>query len=59
MKCLDVFKDEATWEKHINPEGNLTDEGEAAWEKVQPVYEELLKIQEDWNNEFADWIVLF
>lgn len=53
------FKDEATFKKYITPDGGLTEEGMVVWEKIQPVYDELLKLQEDWSSEFTDWKVLF
>ena len=53
------FKDEATYNKYISPDGGLTEEGIVIWEKVQPVYEELLQLQEDWESEFTDWKILF
>ena len=56
---LYVWKDEASFKKYIHPEESLTEEGEAAWAKVLPVYEELLKIQEDWDSDFTDWKILF
>ena len=59
LGTLYVWKDEDSFKKYIHPEENLTEEGEAAWAKVQPVYEELLKIQEDWASDFTDWKILF
>jgi hypothetical protein len=53
------FKDEATFKKYISPNGGFTEEGMVIWEKVQPVFDELLKLQEDWSSEFTDWKVLF
>jgi hypothetical protein len=53
------FKDEATYNKYITPDSGLTEEGITVFEKIQPVYDELLKIQEDWQSEFTDWVVLF
>jgi hypothetical protein len=59
LGALYVWKDEDSFKKYIHPEESLTKEGEAAWAKVQPVYDELLKIQEDWDSDFTDWKILF
>ena len=56
---LYVWEDENTFKKYISLDGVLTEEGEAAWAKVQPVYDELLKIQEEWDSDFTDWKILF
>ncbi len=59
LGALYVIEDEASFMKYFPTDGNVTKEFQAAWEKVQPVYEDLLEMQVNIENEFTDWIVLF
>lgn len=53
------YKDTNTFEKYVSPTGGLTEEGLVIWEKVQPVFDELFQMIEDWDSEFTDWNILF
>jgi hypothetical protein len=53
------YKDQATFKKYVSPAGGLTEEGLVVWEKVQPVFDELFRMIEDWDSEFTDWKFLF
>lgn len=52
------FDDIETRDKYIKIEGGFTEAGNEAWEKVKPVFDELLKLMGDNEREFTDWVIL-
>jgi len=44
-------------DKYLDSEGKLTDEGNKAFSKIQPLYDELIKLG-NWSSDYTDWVIL-
>ena len=43
-------------DRYLDSEGNANDEGNKAFENVQPVFEEMLKLG-TWSSTYTDWVI--
>ena len=50
------FESESDRNKYFNEDGSMSDLGNATFEKLQPIQDELAKLG-TWTSKYTDWIV--